>query len=105
MRWLEGAEAMIAADSRWPFAAPVCHIHYLDLVHDPLGTVERLYGHFGLRLAPAAADRIRLQVQHKPNGGYGAHHYRFEDHGLNPAELRQRFARYMQHFGITSEAD
>lgn len=105
IRWQQGAEAMIAADTNWPFAAPVCHIHHLDLVRDPLGTVERLYGHFGLPLPSAAAGRIRQHMQDKPNGGYGVHQYRFADHGLDPAGLRQRFARYQQHFGITTETN
>jgi hypothetical protein len=104
-RWLAGAEAMIAADCHWPFAAPVCHVHYLNLVRDPLGTVEGLYRHFGLYLAPEAADGVRRLVQDKPNGGYGVHHHRLEDHGLDPLEQRLRFARYVEHFAITTEAD
>ena len=104
-RWLAGTEAMIAADSRWPFATPVHHLHYLDLVRDPPGTVERMYGHFGMALPPEAADGIRRRVHDKPNGGYGVHQYRFEDHGLDPVDLRQRFAGYVRHFGITTEPD
>ena len=104
IRWLAGAERMIAADSAWPFATPPCHVHHLDLVRDPLGTVERLYRHFGLDLSPAASDGIRRRVQDKPNGGYGVHRYRFEDHGLDPQEQRERFARYVHHFGISTEA-
>ncbi len=105
IRWLAGAERMIEADSRWPFAVPVCHIQYLDLVRDPLGTVAGMYRHFGLKLSPEAADCIRHQVQEKPNGGYGVHQYRFEDHGLDPVEQRQHFARYVEHFGITAGVD
>lgn len=103
IRWQVGTEAMIAADSRWAFATPLCHIHHLDLVRDPVRTVQGLYGHFGLTLAPDVADRIRCHVKDKPNGGYGLHQYRFEDHGLDPVEQRRRFARYIAHFGITTE--
>lgn len=105
VRWLQGAEAMIAADAAWPFATPVCHIQHLDLVTDPLGTVQRLYRHFGLTLSPQAAAAISAHVQDKPNGGYGVHQYRFTDHGLDPVALRQRFSGYVQHFGITRETD
>jgi hypothetical protein len=105
LRWLAGAEAMIAADRRWPFATPVCHVHYRNLVHDPLGTVEQLYAHFGLKLAAEVADSVRRRVQDKPNGGYGVHRYRFEDHGLDPVEQRRRFAGYVEHFRITTEVD
>ncbi len=105
IRWLAGAERMIEADARSPFAMPVHHIQYPDLVRDPLGTVERLYRHFGLNLLPETADRVRHQVQDKPNGGYGMHQYRFEDHGLDPAEQRRLFARYVDHFGIRTAAE
>ena len=104
IRWLAGTEAMIEADESQRFATPLCHVHYLDLVRDPLGSVEKLYGHFGLSLAPAAADLIRGRVQDQPTGGYGVHHYRFENHGLDPVEQRQLFSRYVGHFGIRTEA-
>ena len=105
IRWLAGAGRMIEAGSRWPFAMPVCHIQYVDLVRDPLGTVEGLYRHFGLELSPEAADCIRREVQDKPNGGYGMHQYRFEDHGLDPVEQRRLFAHYVEHFRIRTAAD
>ena len=105
IRWLAGAGRMIEADSRWPFATPVCHIQYLDLVRDPLGTVAGMYRHFGLELSAEAAGCIRHQVQEKPNGGYGVHQYRFEDHGLDPVEQRRCFAPYVKHFAITAEVN
>lgn len=42
-------------------------------------------------------------MRERPNGGYGAHEYRFEDHGLDPAAERARFAGYMAHFDIAPE--
>jgi hypothetical protein len=105
LRWLAGAQRMIDASTAAPFATPPCHIHYLKLVSDPLGTVESLYGHFGLTLPGEAADAIRNRVRERPNGGYGAHHYRAEDYGLDLAAERERFAAYRAHFGIAAEPD
>ena len=34
-------------------------VHYDDLVADPMGTVETIYGHFGLPLTGTAADAMR----------------------------------------------
>jgi hypothetical protein len=104
-RWLSGAERMIEIDQAWPFAAPVLHIQYLDLVGDPLGTVTDLYRHFGLDLSSETGSAIDHRVRDKPNGGYGAHEYRFEDHGLDPLEQRTHFAHYVRHFGITMESE
>ena len=83
---------------------PICHVHYLDLVSDPVATVEQVYQHFGMQLGPAAAQAMSRYVAERPNGGYGRHRYRFEDHGLDPDAERVKFRPYMLHFGIEAEA-
>ena len=102
-RWLAATELMIAAAQKQRFAEPIFHVQYLDLVRDPVGTVATLYGHFGDRLHPDAAARISRLVEAKPNGGYGAHGSRLEEYGLDAALERERYARYMAHFGIQPE--
>jgi hypothetical protein len=101
-RWLAATELMIAA-ARQRFAEPIFHVHYVDLVKDPVGTVTALYAHFGDALHPDAAARIDRLVEAKPNGGYGAHGSRLEEYGLDAALERERYARYMAHFGIRPE--
>jgi hypothetical protein len=104
-RWHSAAELMIAAATRPPFAEPILHVHYTDLVGDPLGTVAAIYRHFGIELKPAAAEAIRRLVTAKPDGGYRARRYRFAEHGLDGPRERGRFARYMAHFGIRPEVE
>jgi hypothetical protein len=102
-RWLAATELMIAAAQEQRFAEPIFHVQYLDLVRDPVGTVAALYSHFGGALHPDAAARIGRLVEAKPNGGYGAHGSRLEEYGLDAALERERYARYMAHFGIQPE--
>jgi hypothetical protein len=102
-RWLSATELMIGAASDEPFREPIFHIHYLNLVNDPLGTVAALYRHFGRALDPSAAARISRLVQAKPNGGYGIRRSQLEEYGLDPDVERRRYARYMECFGIRSE--
>ncbi len=102
-RWLAATELMIAAAQEQSFAEPIFHVQYLDLVRDPVGTVAALYAHFGETLHPDAAARIGRLVEAKPNGGYGAHGSRLEEYGLDAALERERYARYMAHFGIQPE--
>ena len=102
-RWLAATELMISAAQDQQFAEPIFHVHYLDLVKDPVGTVETLYRHFGEVLPPAAAARIGRLIEAKPNGGYRAHGSRLEDYGLDAGLERERFTRYMAHFGIRPE--
>jgi hypothetical protein len=102
-RWLTATEAMIAAAQEQSFAVQILHVHYLELVSNPVGTVAALYQHFGDTLEPAAAARIARLVEARPNGGYGAHGSRLEEYGLDAELERARYARYMAHFGIRPE--
>jgi len=103
-RWLEGTRRMIAASNDVGFNEPICHVHYLDIVSDPVGTVDAVYRHFGLPLPTATAQAMQRVVATQPNGGYGPHTYRFEDHGLDPETEQEKFRPYLLHFGIVPEA-
>jgi hypothetical protein len=102
-RWLSATELMIGAASGEPFREPILHIHYLNLVNDPLGTVTTLYRHFGRTLDPGATARVSRLVQAKPNGGYGTRRSQLKEYGLDPDVERQRYAGYMERFGIRPE--
>ncbi len=103
LRWEEGTQRMIAVGDNAGLREPVCHVHHLDLVSDPVSTVEQVYGHFGLALSSAAANAMERHVAARPNGGYGRHAYRFEDHGLDADAERTRFRAYMLRFGVSPE--
>ncbi|MGE0223895.1 MAG: sulfotransferase [Acetobacteraceae bacterium] len=103
-RWMEGTTRMMAADDEAGFPEPICHVHYMDLISDPLATVDSVYRHFGMTLPDAAQQAITRYVRERPNGGYGPRDYRFEDHGLNEAEERETFRPYMIRFGVVAEA-
>lgn len=102
-RWLEGTRRMMAVGDDAGLPEPVCHVHHLDLVSDPVATVEQVYGHFGLALPSAAAQGMERYVAAQPNGGYGRHSYRFEDHGLDAEAERKKFRDYMLRFGVSPE--
>ena len=69
-------------------------VRYDDLVADPVGTVEAIYGHFGLPLTGAAADAIRSLAAAARAGGDFAHRYTLEQFGLHGEEVDERFAAY-----------
>ncbi len=103
-RWLAGTDLMIEAADEQAFADPIFHINYGDLVSDPLGAVERLYGHFGLHLDGDAARRIRHAADARPNGGYrGANRYSFETYQIDAMIEQERYGRYMARFDIARE--
>jgi hypothetical protein len=103
-RWFDGTRRMMAIGDDAGFADPVCHVHHMDLISDPVSTVDSVYQHFGMQLDPSVAAEIEQFVLAKPKGGYGVHHYQFEDHGLDEQQERARFRPYMVRFGVASEA-
>jgi hypothetical protein len=108
-RWHQGVEAMMrAADSNETGGdgrgGAICHIHYRELTDNPLGTIARLYAHFGMPLGDAAVRGITAEMNRETRGGYARNVYRFADHGLNAQRERGFFASYMKRFGIAEES-
>jgi hypothetical protein len=102
-RWFEGTAHMIAAGESAGFDEPICHVHYLDLVADPLTTMQSVYGQLDMEMSQATARRIEAYVKARPDGGYGPRNYRFADHGLDAGTERDKFRGYMMHFGVQPE--
>ncbi|MGD0433145.1 MAG: sulfotransferase, partial [Acetobacteraceae bacterium] len=101
-RWLSGAERMMEIGDDAGLPEHVCHVHHMDLISDPVSTVDGVYRHFGMTLPTAAATSIERYVTERPNGGYGPRQYAFDDHGLNETVERERFRPYMLRFGIAA---
>jgi hypothetical protein len=102
-RWLDGSRRMMDAESGLKLAEPICHVHHLDLITDPVATVESVYRHFGLTMSFDASARLDRMVGQQPDGGYASHTYRFDDHGLDATAERAKFRDYMVRFGIQPE--
>ena len=103
-RWLDGTRRMMEVGDDAGLPEPVCHVHHIDLVTDPVSTVGHVYRHFGLDLPESTATAMGTFAMQRPNGGYGPRDYHFEDHGLDAADERAKFRPYMVRFGISPEA-
>jgi hypothetical protein len=99
-RWLEGTQRMIAAGDDAGLPEPIHHVHHTELVADPVGTVAGLYRHFGLPLPTGVPAAVEQYARQRPNGGYGPRDYRFEDHGLDAGQEREKFRDYVSRFGV-----
>jgi uncharacterized membrane protein YjdF len=79
----------------------VCHVLYSDFVADQVGTIGRIYAHFGLN--PAGID---LAVQSwlgdaaNRSDRHGKWSYDLADFGVTEDEVRDRFRTYSDHFGV-----
>jgi len=76
---------------------------FRELVADPVAAIGRMYDHFGAALTPEAERRMRDWQTHNPQHKHGGHAYTLARFGLVEAEIRERFARYLQRFGVGAE--
>jgi hypothetical protein len=105
-RWIDGAERLVAFDRREDVpASRKIHLHYHDLVADPLAAVARIYGQFGRTASNATLAAMHAFLGAKPRGGYSGHRrYALGKFGVNPASLAPRFADYLDYFGIVPQS-
>ena len=91
--WAYGLERFSAERARRdPDPSPrFFDVSYDDLVRDPLGTVESVYGYFGLPLSGAAADAVRHLAAGNEGHGRPSHRYTLGDFGLTKEKVAERF--------------
>jgi hypothetical protein len=79
-------------------------LHYAELVRDPAATLEQLYEALGLELRPAVRDAMSDYAAAHPQASRRVHRYSLEQFGLRPEEVRERFERYVERYGVAPEA-
>jgi hypothetical protein len=80
----------------------VVDVQYDDTVGDPVGTVRRVYEHFGLERTAAVDEGVRGYLAENPRDKHGAHRYTLEEFGLDRDEVDAAFASYRERFGVSS---
>ena len=73
------------------------------MAKDPIGVIEQIYAHFGLRLSDEARKRMEMFLAANPRGKYGSHRYSLEDFGLTHEDGRL-FEAYRERFRIPVES-
>jgi hypothetical protein len=81
----------------------VVDLSFAELMREPFGAIRRLYERFGMRYGDEAESRMRRFLAENASDKHGAHRYRFADTGIDPAEARERFRRYVEYFDVPEE--
>lgn len=96
--WAEGARRSMAAADREPDR--FVHVRQEDIRRDPMGVVERIYGHFGLPMSADAEVRFRAWAAANPPDARSTHRYRpVEADAVDPL-----FADYIARFDLKRSA-
>ena len=80
-------------------------LHFADFMADPVAAVKRIYGYFGRTLSEAGEQRLRAWEADNPQHKHGRHEYSSaaEEVGLSREQIHDRFAEYMEYFGMEPE--
>jgi hypothetical protein len=90
--WARGLREFAAARARYD-QAQFLDVDYADFTADPVGTVESVYEHFGLRRSDAARTAAAaLHAQAAQGDARPAHRYSLADFGLTAGHVDEQFA-------------
>jgi hypothetical protein len=100
--WAAGAEKGIASrKGRSP--EQFYDLHFADFMADPIVAVKKIYAHFGRELSDDGERALRDWQENNPQNKHGKHEYRREDVGITRTQILDRFAAYMDYFGMKPE--
>jgi Sulfotransferase family len=77
--------------------------HFLELMANPVSALHKCYEQLELEWPRGHDQVVRAYLAAKPKGKHGAHAYTFDDVGLDETHVRETFANYVGHYGITEE--
>lgn len=92
--WARGVEQFMAHRKRYN-PSQVFDVYYETFTADPLGAIEAIYAHFGLRpTAETRAAMARVPAESTADDRRPSHRYELSDFRLAAAEVNERFNRY-----------
>ena len=73
-------------------------LQYTDLIADPLGSVQRIYEHFGYPLRAASIEQMQGRLENNEQHKHGKHEYQLEEFGLTTDIVYERLSDYAHEF-------
>ncbi len=105
--WTDRVETLLRACVRDRAAVPAAQsldVTFDEFMADDVAMVERIYELAGLEMSEAARRRLDAYMEEHPRGEHGQVVYDLQaDFGLDPAEVRKRFAFYFERFAVRAE--
>jgi Sulfotransferase family len=79
------------------------HLHYDDLMADPVAAVRRLYEQYGDTVSDLHVRRMEAFLEQRPQDAFGHHRYDPADFGWTYAGLAEEFADYTSRYLVAPE--
>ena len=100
--WAAGAEEAIEV-RREHDPAQFYDLYFSDFMSDPIGSVKSIYRRFGQELSEEGERKLVAWNEANPQSKHGKHDYARQQTGVTDTEILDRFATYMNHFGMKPE--
>ena len=84
-------------------ARKIIDIHYKDLMATPAAQIARIYDAHGGPLTDAGRQAVVEATGKRSGHGARKHAYALSDFGLTETDVRDTFADYMDHYGLSFE--
>ena len=98
-------EACAADRHKIPEAQSI-DVPFHEFMADDMAMVAKIYGKAGLEMTEQARGQLRYFLEEHPRGKHGRIVYNLrEDFGVEPAQLRERFAFYFDRFPVQVEVE
>ena len=80
----------------------ICHVRYPDLTADGIGTIRRVYGHFGLEVTAEHESRMRTWIDSPANKSdrHGRWTYELKQFGVSEDYINDLFSDYRERFDV-----
>jgi len=105
--WIDRVERLLRACVRDREKLPAersLDVPFHEFMADDVGMVGRIYSQAGLELTKRARGELERFMAENPRGKHGQVVYDLNrDFGLDPGEVRKRFAFYFEHFPVRAE--
>jgi hypothetical protein len=106
--WADRVERMLAACVRDCDKLPAertIHVPFHEFMADDVAMIERIYATAGQPMSAAVRSKMASYVTDHPRGKHGRIVYDLKaDFGIDPAELYERYAFYIDRFDVHREA-
>ena len=102
--WAEALRRALDFRDRMTGEGRVADVFFGDLNTDPVKTIEAAYDAIGLTMDTVARERMNAWGVDNARGTRGTHEYRLDQFGLDAAGVSERFAPYIERFGLEESA-
>ena len=82
---------------------PFYHLHYNDLLKNPIDQMKKLYAWLDEPFTAEAQAGMKAWLSDNPQGRFGSHSYSLEKYGLSKEKLAPYFEDYLKRFDIEME--